>query len=300
MYRLSLVFVCLISSFLFFACQKEYSLELGKLTIKKANGSLYDTAGNCGASTVNGTFYTGLETGDTNYVTVTVNVTSPGVFRIETDSENGFRFFDSGYFGNTGYDTIHLQAFGKPTTVGPTDFTIVFDSSICGFTVNVLDSTGIGTDTSGNGNEEGNPSEIDSATAASNSWKFTDSSNNTNFDGAILDAEIQTYIDGSYISLSGSTPTSQIFQITVRLTDGQVAFGKYPLGAGTGFSLSSTMGDIIYNADGTVGTAEDSYITIKTFDPTTKIVTGNFRGWAKDADGNDVYINGGAYNATIQ
>ncbi len=299
---LSLSGVFLICSLLFFACQKEYSLELGKITNTLAEGSLYDTTpGNCLPSQVHGTYYTGVATGDTNYVTITVNVTAPGNYRIATDSANGFSFFDSGYFNTTGYDTIRLKAFGKPINVGLTDFTVVFDSSICGFTINVLDSTGtgLGTDTSGNGDGGETPNGIDTAIAAKDSWKFTDSTSNTPYDGPILDASLQKDTS-SYLTISGSTLSSEIFEITIRFKGDQITTGKYPLGNGTLFSLSTTTGDFIYNADGSSGTADDSYITIKSYDATTKAITGNFRGWAKDAEGNDVYITNGAYNATFQ
>ena len=192
-----------------------------------------------------------------------------------------------------------MKAFGKPVNIGPADFTIVFDSSICGFTINVLDSTGtgLGTDTSGNGGQT--PTGIDTATAAKDSWKFTDSTSNTPYDGPILDAILQKDTS-SYLTISGSTLSSEVFEMNIRLAGDQVTTGTYPLGNGNSFSLTTTTGDPIYTADGSSGTADDSYITIKTYDATTKVITGNFRGWAKDADGNDVYINNGAYNATLQ
>jgi hypothetical protein len=298
---LSLSGIFLICSLLLFACQKEYSLELGKITNTLAEGSLYDTAtANCLPSQVHGTYYTGVATGDTNYVAITVNVTAPGNYRIETDSVNGLSFFDSGYFSTTGYDTIRLKAFGKPVNVGLADFTVIFDSSICGFTINVLDSTGtgLGTDTSGNGNGGETPTGIDTATAAKDSWKFTDSTSNTSYDGPILLANLQLGT-GSFIMISGTTLSSEILILSIMLPNNQVTIGKYPLGNGTYFSFSTAMTDPIFNADGSSGTADDSYITINTYDATTKLITGNFRGWAKDADGNDIYITNGAYNATF-
>ena len=153
---------------LFSSCQKDYSLEKGVTQI--ATGSLWDSAGNCLPDTVIGTFYNGVTPGsDTAYVEIQVNVTQTGSYNITTGKgENGLVFSDSGFFSNTGLNTIRLKPIGTPILNSPTTFNVSFDSSFCSFTVNVQDSTGTGLggqqDTTGQG---GDPDDN------SGSWQFT-------------------------------------------------------------------------------------------------------------------------------
>lgn len=138
---------------LFLSCEKEISLEKG--TTLKAEGSLLDTAGNCFPDSVRGTFYNGITPGsDTAYVEIKVNVTSTGSYKIESEIEDGFLFSDSGFFSNTGINTIRLKPIGTPIIQGSINFNINFDSTFCDFTVTVQDSTGTGLggqDTTGTG-----------------------------------------------------------------------------------------------------------------------------------------------------
>jgi len=136
-----LVITCCIS--FLFSCNKEFSVETGALT--QAQGSLWDSTGTCLPETVHGTFYNGITAGsDTAYVAVEVNVTQTGSYNITSDMQNGFQFFDSGFFSQTGINTIHLKPLGAAILPTPTTFTIGFDSTTCSFTVNVQDSTGTG------------------------------------------------------------------------------------------------------------------------------------------------------------
>lgn len=127
------------------SCNKEVSLENG-ITDIQAEGSLRDsTTDTCYASVVHGTFYNGVTPGsDTAYVTVQVNVTKAGTYNISSDAQNGIIFSDSGFFNVTGLQTIELKPIGTPILNVPTDFTYTFDSTTCGFTIDVQDSTGTG------------------------------------------------------------------------------------------------------------------------------------------------------------
>lgn len=133
-------FLCI----LLFSCAKEYSLETGNGQAP-AKGSLYDSTGECMPISVYGTYYNGVIPGpDTCYVEISLAVTQPGYYHIITDSANGFWFADSGYVTSAGVSTLQLKAVGKPILNVPTNFIIKFDTTICGFTVNVQDSTGTG------------------------------------------------------------------------------------------------------------------------------------------------------------
>ncbi len=167
----SFLFIACCFGILFFSCQKDFSIENGNTQV--AAGSLWDSAGNCLPDTVIGTFYNGVTPGsDTAYVEIQVNVTQTGSYNITTAPlENGLEFFDSGFFSNTGINTMRLKPIGTPILNTPTTFNISFDSSFCSFTVNVQDSTGTGLggdqDTTGQG---GDPDD------GSGNWQFAQGS----------------------------------------------------------------------------------------------------------------------------
>jgi hypothetical protein len=139
---LTLLFACF--GALLYSCAKEYSLETGNGQ-PPAKGSLYDSSGECMPISTFGTYYNGVIPGpDTCYVEISLTVTQPGYYHIVTDSANGFWFADSGYVTSAGVSTLQLKAFGKPILNVPTDFIIQFDTTVCGFTIYVQDSTGTG------------------------------------------------------------------------------------------------------------------------------------------------------------
>src|ERR1035438_1374389 len=149
---LCLIIVCLVSATFFFSCSKEYSLETNALPSgNTATGTLKDSSGNCLPIVVNGTYYDGVITRDTNYVQITVNAETTGSYNIQTGLQNGFQFAGTGVFNSTGVQTINLKASGTPSQIIPTNFTVTFSSSACTFTVNVLDSTGRGLGGNGGG-----------------------------------------------------------------------------------------------------------------------------------------------------
>src|SRR3954470_17844139 len=163
------------------SCQKELSYENNQ---NLGHGTLYDSNKSCQPIVTNGTYYNGVSASrDTNYVKVIVTVTQTGSYTLTTDSLNGFGFRNSGFFTKLGTDTIVLQAFGTPTLNIPTDFTISLDSSICGFTINVQDSTGTGLGGNGGGVITFDSSFVDPNPAATNSWHFTDSLSNQTYSG---------------------------------------------------------------------------------------------------------------------
>lgn len=129
--------------FLATACQKELSQESG-LTGGLATGTLRDSLGNCQPISVNGNYLMDTALNANNYVYVQLDITAPGVYRITTDTVNGFMFKDSGYFPSAGPQTVKLTGVGTPTLPIPTLFTVFFGTSQCDFLVNVTDSAGGG------------------------------------------------------------------------------------------------------------------------------------------------------------
>ncbi len=126
---------CLLCVTVFFACQKELSLENGK----PSAGSLKnEITGECLPKTVAGIYIAGKNLGDTNFVQVEVEVAQAGSYTIFTDTVNGYSFKGSGNFTTAGTTTVKLTGSGKPGTAGIDDFIVVFDTSFCFVSVAVL------------------------------------------------------------------------------------------------------------------------------------------------------------------
>ncbi len=126
---------CLLCLTTFLACQKELSLENGK----PSAGSLKDeVTGECLPKTVAGTYVAGKNLGDTNFIEVEVEVSQPGSYTILTDTVNGYSFKATGNFANAGANLVKLTGSGRPATAGIDDFIVVFDTSFCFVSVEVL------------------------------------------------------------------------------------------------------------------------------------------------------------------
>ena len=285
-------FSLLCAIILFSACQKEYSIENGKTTVD-AIGSLKDSAGNCMPDSVHGTFYNGVTPGsDTAYVEVKVRVDSVGSYTITTDLQNGFMFADSGFFNTTGINIVRLKPIGTPILQKPTLFTVSFDTSICSFTVNVKDSTGTGLGGGGG---------IDDTTNFSDTaWQFSQGLNKYN--GIFDQAFVVDTLGGSYMVLIGSTAETgdTAFVLSVPTLVGVITPGTYTTLTTSVFYLQDLFAGppAIFSAN--FLTAPD-FITINilSYNASTKIVTGNFSGTAKDAAGNSVPITSGSFKALI-
>ncbi len=105
-------------------------------------GSLQSTnTGNCTPATVHGLFRADSTLTSENYVDILVNVTVSGSFTIKSDSINGYFFKKSGTI-SAGTNTIRLYASGKPVATGVNNFTIVYGTSVCSFSITVFAAGG--------------------------------------------------------------------------------------------------------------------------------------------------------------
>ena len=129
---------------LFIACKKEFSVENG-IFGGLAQGELVDSLGNCKNPTVVGNYVvdTALNPA-TNYVIINVNFTSQGRYKIYSDTVNGMWFIDSGFIVSPGSTTIKLKGYGTPILPKVTDFALLFNNTICGFSITVTGSGGTG------------------------------------------------------------------------------------------------------------------------------------------------------------
>lgn len=290
----SVVYVLLLLFVFAGACQKEVSKETGTVVVE-ADGSLQDSLGNCYTSVVHGTFYNGVTPGsDTAYVELTVNVATAGTYSISTDLQNGFLFADSGFFNATGLNVIKLKPIGTPILQKPTTFSVAFDTTICGFTINVQDSTGTGL---GGGNGGGDTTGI-----AEGEWEFyTDSGY---FHGTIDTAAKDDTLGITYLAINGKTAGDSTLVLAIFFPGTEIVPGIYttqgsPMSTAI-FGFSDQNDSTIYFAVNDPSVASLVTVTITSYDSITKEVKGTFSGVANDSTINPVInIKNGKFDAIV-
>ena len=135
--------VLAVMSFGSFCCQKDYSLDSYQVVnptpttpTPLATGTLKDANGNCQNITINGSYVQGTALTTSNFITVTVNFTSAGKYKIYSNTVNGYSFStDSAITTSTGTQTIKLQGYGTPIKAETDNFTVSFLNTSCPFTV---------------------------------------------------------------------------------------------------------------------------------------------------------------------
>lgn len=136
---------------LFLACKKELSVEKGGFG-GTAQGQLVDSLGNCKTPVINGTYSVDTPLVTTkHFVLAKVNFTAAGKYKIYTDTVNGMWFQDSGFVVSAGVVEIKLKGYGTPILPKTTDFALLFNNNICGFSVSVSGSATGGGGTGGGG-----------------------------------------------------------------------------------------------------------------------------------------------------
>ena len=119
-------------------------------------------SGTCSNLNIAGNYVVNYPLQPTDFVTLTVNVTSPGSYNINTGNAiNGISFSGSGVFTSPGLQTVSLLASGMPVTATTSTFTIQANGA-AGCTFNIT-STNTG---SANYTFEGAPGNCAGATIA--------------------------------------------------------------------------------------------------------------------------------------
>lgn len=96
------------------------------------------TPPNCASAIVAGTYANGAALGASNYVDITVNVTTTGTYPAITATGGGMTFTKAaGAFTATGNQTLRLMGSGTPTTNGANTITFAAPFASCNFTVTV-------------------------------------------------------------------------------------------------------------------------------------------------------------------
>ncbi|MBS1744960.1 MAG: hypothetical protein JST21_02195 [Bacteroidetes bacterium] len=292
-------FACCIT--FFFSCTKELSEEHTETL--QAEGSLWDSTGSCLPYSIYGTVYGGITPGqDTAYVEIQVNVSSTGSYKIESDLQDGYQYYDSGFFSNTGLNIVHLKPIGTPIIPGTFTFNISYDSTYCSFTVNVQDSTGTGL-----GGHD--------STVTSGNWQFTtdDGTFSGSVDTAFIESDSAIWgTGGKMLTLQGlKTPSNDtVLELHFYLPTGSIQTGAYnttdlpPSNSGffalVHYDLSTGIGTPVYQALPNDTAATIITLTINTYDPITHIISGTFLGTAGDAnDDPNVNVINGSYTATV-
>jgi hypothetical protein len=139
MFRFNMISVFLIVIVLIFlvSCQRELSPYFSQGYLLK------DSNGNCSEVILNGVYNKVQQLNDSNSIEVDVNITSPGSYRISTDTVNGYFFSATGNISTAGAVHIKLQGSGKPLIADTDHFTIKYDTSFCEFEISVSDTASL-------------------------------------------------------------------------------------------------------------------------------------------------------------
>jgi hypothetical protein len=135
--RIALFLVPVLTLAIFIGCQKEKSFETSGTP---SVGTLQsDVNGDCMPKNVVGTYEAGTPlVAASNYIEVTVDVTTTGSFTIATDTVNGFYFRATGVFTSTGMNQVILRGTGTPGISGINSFEVRYGLQTCIVQVTVL------------------------------------------------------------------------------------------------------------------------------------------------------------------
>lgn len=273
--------ICLLAS-----CAKEYSLETGSGGTPATGVLLKEDNGDCSGVVVYGTYDAGVTLNETHYVEVSVTINKPGSYHISTDTQNGVSFADSGYFNVIGNYKLKLGGIGTPILPMTSDYMVTFDTTACGFSVNVSDDDGT-TD----------PNQSTSA------WQFSTPTNS--FNGTVGEAAftVEGGVDVFLITGQSANGTDTSFRLVTVLSTPQT------LTAGDSYSTTSNA-DYLFEK---VSTDEEIYaakpanasegtgvtITITAYNSTTRIAEGIFSGPVVTSAGDIVDITNGRFKVKV-
>ncbi len=260
-----LLFILFPLAVLWTSCSKEESFESGANAAGLATGTLTDTLGNCQPITIKGSYKVDSTLNDSNYITVQVNVTSTGQYKISTDIVNGFSFRDSGVFTSTGIFIVKLKGTGKPILPTNSSFEVRFGTAACLFSIPVSGTV------SGGG-----------VNGADTAWQFDETT--LHFNGMVDSAAVRNVSGVNILGIAGSTKAtgdSSLF-ITVIMPSNTVTPGTYSTTNGmVTFTFTNATGSPIYQGNQSNGSALT--LIISSYDPNTKVLEATFSGTVKDA-----------------
>lgn len=116
---------------LFSSCEEESNLP------NVGAGSFVHNSGSCSDLIVSGKFVSGTALDESNSVTIKINVTQEGPYKISTQEVNGYSFSTSGNFTSSGQISVRLEGSGTPETEQLDVFNVSFGDQTCSFEVRV-------------------------------------------------------------------------------------------------------------------------------------------------------------------
>lgn len=115
-------------------CRFDVEVQPSGNTLGDAVYTLGGAGTNCTGFSTNGDYITGVSTSSlSNYVTITVDVTTPGTYTITSTSNNNVTFSGTGVFTQTGTQSVNLYSSGTPADPGSFDFAVSAQGSTCSF-----------------------------------------------------------------------------------------------------------------------------------------------------------------------
>ncbi len=265
--------------FIFVACSKEQSFETGFSTA--AAGTLKDDSGDCDSMNVNGTYTENQNLTASNSVIVTLNITTPGTYKVSTDTVNGFSFMDSGFIASAGTYQVTMKGSGKPLMSGTSDFIVTFGTSFCNFSVDVLPGSATGGSVNG----------------ADTAWMFDEGTRH--FQGHIDSALIKTSGPIPFLNIYGKPATNDTTFFVQLMQTSATPTGSYSTSNGTAvFEFKTPAGSTIYDSRQTDGS--NLTFTVTNYNTTTRVVEGTFAGTVKDGTGGTKTISLGKMKIQVQ
>ena len=138
MKKLSAFFLLAVVLFIV-GCQKEVSFESSAIPSEGLLQS--DVNGDCLPKTVAGIYEQGVAlSGTSNFIEITVDVTTAGAYTIYTDTVNGVFFRATGIFTGTGNTVVKLRGSQTPASQGTFNFTVFYGTQSCSVPVTFLPS----------------------------------------------------------------------------------------------------------------------------------------------------------------
>lgn len=106
--------------------------------VPKAGYTLQGSPGRCMDDSVHGSYIQSITLDTSDFVSISVNVQSPGNYSMFTDTINGYSFSAVGLFTVTGIQTVILAGAGIPANTGNNTFKLTASTSACSFPVTVI------------------------------------------------------------------------------------------------------------------------------------------------------------------
>ena len=117
-----------------------FLVKVAKAVSNVAGFSLVGAPGVCQSPVINGSYIYRTALTASNFVTLKVNVQSPGSYSVKSDTLNGISFEASGNFTSTGNQTLKLMGKGIPQQAGIFNFIFQGDSTGCSFNIEMINS----------------------------------------------------------------------------------------------------------------------------------------------------------------